>query len=146
VFIASSQGVLNESQARRFRSTCEHIDKLLAEIERIAEPTTPGRPFAHYVFDITPAQQVAVQSHVLQVRSVLVSFCEQFGIAPEEACIPTLRAVRSTLEFVEIGAEEVRPRHMWGYGAVSEEAAAALEAFALEIRLIIAELKHVLCS
>jgi hypothetical protein len=62
------------------------------------------------------------------------------GIPPVQPGIPLSRSIRTRLYSIDIAAEEIRPRHMRGYGRVSPAAATGLSSFADEMQTLVRDL------
>jgi hypothetical protein len=74
----------------------------------------------------------------------LVRVLDEQGINRPRADIPVSRSLHSTLTFVDIAAEELKPQYMRGYGEVPPAAAAALNGIAGELQGLIRQLDHYL--
>ena len=127
-------GPLNENQQRRLRVTCQHIDHLLSEIENALNEAASKAALPTYIPDITPAQQKAVEDYIACVREQLTQTLDNQGISPGPPGIPVSRSIRTRLCSIDIAVEEIRPRHMRGFGKVSTAAATELNSFAEEMQ------------
>lgn len=125
---------LNENQQRRLRITCEHIDRILSEIENILNEAGSEAAFPSYITDITAAQQRVVEDYIAGVRVQLTRTLDRQKILKNPPAIPVSRAIRSRLYSIDIAAEEIKPRHMRGFGKVSKTAATELNNFAGELQ------------
>jgi len=137
---------LNENQKRRLRVTCTHIDHLLTEMENGLNESSSNAAFPTYISDLTAEQQRAVEEYIAGVRTLLMQALDAQGIFPGTPSIPLSRAVRSRLFSIDISAEEIRPRHMRGYGAISADAATGLSVFADAMQTRANELHRVVCG
>jgi GTP-binding protein EngB required for normal cell division len=124
---------LNPFQANRLRVTCQHIDKLLSEIEQILNTTTSKAAFPRYAPDILPAQRRTVEDYIARVRAQLTRILEGQGTRREKASIPASRAVHSHLGAIHIAVEELKPKYMRGYGEVPESVATELNGIVGEL-------------
>jgi hypothetical protein len=134
VITPSYEGPLNDNQQRRLRVTCEHIDHILSDIENALNESASKAAFPTYITDITPEQQKDVEQYIEDVRARLIQTLDNLGVSPNPPGIPLSRAIRSRLYSIDISAEEIRPRHMRGYGKVSSSAATELSSFAGEMQ------------
>lgn len=125
---------LNENQQRRLRVTCEHIDRILSEIENVLGEAGSEAAFPSYIPDITVTQQRAVEDYIANVRIRLTRTLDRQGIPSNPPAIPISRAIRSRLYSIDIAAEEIKPRHMRGFGKVSATAATELNIFVGELQ------------
>lgn len=130
----SEHASLDENQERRLRVTCQHIDNILSEIESVLNETDSQAAFPTYIPDVTPAQQKVIEDYIACVRAQLTQTLEKQGISSNSPGIPVSRAIRSRLYSIDIAAEEIRPRHMRGYGKVSAATATELNRFAGELQ------------
>ena len=129
--------LLNESQQRRLAVTCRHVDRQLADLERVLEQSVSGSPFARYGDDLTPAQRALVSDHVRAIRAELLAVLARHGLSPAGAPVGAAYAARTQLAFVTIAIEELKPRYMRGYGAVPPEAAVELNGLVEELQRLV---------
>ncbi len=94
---SSTDGRLNEYQARRLRVTCQYIDKLLGEVEEILGASASKAAFPRYSGDIAPAQRRTIEDYIARIRAQLIRVLDGQGIRREKSQIPTSRAVHVTL-------------------------------------------------
>jgi len=128
---------LNEHQARRLLVTCQHIDKLLGQIEEILNTTTSKAAFPRYAADIVPAQCRTIQDYIARVRAQLIRVLNGQGIMPEKPSIPVSRAIHVMLLSIEIAVEELSPQDMRGYGAVPDSVATELNGIVGELTSLV---------
>jgi GTP-binding protein EngB required for normal cell division len=140
----AGDGLLNESQQRRLAVTCRHVDGQLADLERVLQQSVSGSPFARYTDDLTPAQRARISDHVRAIRAELLAVLARHGLPPAGARIGAAYAARTQLAFITIAVEELKPRYMRGYGAVSPEAATELNGLVEEIQRVVRLLDGVL--
>jgi GTP-binding protein EngB required for normal cell division len=129
-----SRALLNPHQQRRLRVTCQYIDKTLADVEGILSSAATKSTFQKYIADLQPAERRVVEDYIGRIRAHLVRVLKGQGIQPEPPSIPVTRAVHASLTFLDIAAEELKPKYMRGYGEVSEAAAAELNGIAGELQ------------
>jgi GTP-binding protein EngB required for normal cell division len=130
-------GALNDSQQRHLRVSCEYIDKLLSDMERVLHSAASQSPFPRYVADLTPAQARVIEDHIRRLRSQLLRALAWQHMEPDQPDIPATRAVTTKLAFIDIAIEELRPSYMRGYGTVSEDAIAELNGVVHELRSLV---------
>jgi hypothetical protein len=88
--VASALVELNESQARRVRVTCEYIDRMLVDVERVL--ALPGTPtlFPRYTPDIPPEPRAHLETAIAAIRASMQRALA--GVhAPTEDLIPASR-------------------------------------------------------
>ena len=139
-------GSLNENQVRRLRVTCQHIDKLLSEIEGILNESVSLAAFPSYTSDIAPAQRKTIEDYIARVRARLIRVLEGQGISRQQPWVPTSRAINVRLAGIDIAAEELKPKYMRGYGGVSAATATELNGIAGELQGLVARLDQYLAG
>ena len=122
----SREGHLNPYQQRHLLIACQHLDGLLAGMEEVLRSASSRRAFPKYIADVTAAQRKTIEDHIARIRERLLRVLEAQQLAPPTPEISALHAVRVNLDFLAIDVEELAPRYMRGYGAVSEQAAEEL--------------------
>ena len=130
-------GQLNEPQQRHLRVSCEYVDRLLCDIESVLHSAASKSPFPRYVVDITPAQSEAIEDQIQRMRTQLMRTLAWQEMEPQPPEIPATRAIMTDLSFVEIAIEEMKPRHMLGYGDVPQDAVSELNAVTDELRSVV---------
>lgn len=131
---------LNEHQVRRLRVTCQHIDKLLSDIEYTLNESASKTAFPHYIPDIPPAQRRTIEDHIARIRAQLVRVLDGQGIPREEPTIPASRSVHIDLVSIDITVEELKPKYMRGHGDVPPNVAVELNGIVGELHNIVARL------
>ncbi len=124
---------LNEHQVRYIRSTCEHIDRLLTDIEGALNGSTSKSAFPRYSTDFTPLQRQTIENFAAHLRAQLIRILSDLGIARNQPTVPVSRAIRGSLIAIDIAVEELRPKHMRAYGEISGNMTMELEGIAEEL-------------
>lgn len=135
---------LNENQERKLRITCQHIDKLLADIEDILNETSSKTPFPRHISDIAPAQRRTIENYIARIRAQLVRVLDGQGISRQEPSIPASRTIQFTLVSIDIALEELKPKYMKGHGKVSSSAATELNGIVGELQGLVTRLNRYL--
>ena len=125
--------MLNESQQRRLRVTCEYIDKQLSEIEAVMNQASSQAVFPRYASEIPQAQRKTIEGYLARIRARLLRVLEGQNIKQPKPSIPPAHALNVSLTFIEIAIEELYPKYMRGYGAVPESVAADLNGIVGEL-------------
>lgn len=136
--------LLNSNHQRRLSSTCRYIDKLLADMENALNISQSKLAFPQYSTDIGPGQARVVEGYIGRIRGQLVEVLDRQGIERPPADIPVTRSLHSTLTFIDIAVEELRPEHMRGYGEVAAGAAGELNGIAGELQRLVRHLDRYL--
>jgi len=118
---------LNPSQRNRLLVTCKHIDRLLGDIEATLNASVSNSVFPNYIEDLSSFQRKEIETQIARLRGKLLEVLASQSIAPEPAQISATHSIRVGLTFVEIAITELAPRHMRGYGVVSEQGATDLK-------------------
>jgi len=144
--VTSPPESLNENQVRRLRVSCQHIDRMLIEIENILNESESQAAFPPYISDISPVQRKTIEDYIARTRARLIRVLEGQGIALPLPDVPVSRAVRGRLYSIDIAAEELKPKHMQGYGTVSETLATELNGIAGELQSLVVQIDRQLAG
>ena len=139
-----SANSLNSNHERRLSVTCRYIDKLLADMESILSVSSSRLAFPQYIPDLTSAQRRVVEDYIGRIRAQLIRVLDGQNIERPSADIPVGRSLHSTLTFVDIAVEELKPEYMRGYGEVPPQAAVELNGIAGELQGLVRQLDHYL--
>ena len=113
----NEQTGLNPHQQRRLLVSCQYIDGLLASIERaLAGPSLS--PFPRYVQDLTSEEQGELRERLAQLRSQLVMFLTRHQIPIPHPSISARHSILTSLSYIDIAVEELKPQYLRGYGTV----------------------------
>ncbi|MGA8341723.1 MAG: dynamin family protein, partial [Candidatus Sulfotelmatobacter sp.] len=100
--------------------------------------------FPQYAPDLTSAQRRVIEDYIGRIRAQLVRVLDGQNIERPRADIPVTRSLHSTLTFVDIAVEELKPEYMRGYGEVPPAAAVELNGIAGELQGLVRQLDHYL--
>jgi GTP-binding protein EngB required for normal cell division len=131
--------MFNDNHQRRLLATFQYVDDLLAEACAHLEDGGAGRLFPGYVPDATAAQRQVIADYLARFRHVIRRFLKANRFPrgrPEQS---GLHALRVTLEFVRTSLDEVAPAYLAGYGALTPEAAAAMERLLAELGGVVSQ-------
>ena len=117
---------LNEYQLRALLVSCQHIDKLLGEIEGVLNSSQSASAFPKYIDDLSPLQHDTIADYLRRTRADLLRIAAEQDFVSKEAKIPASYSVHATMTFIEIAIEELSPDKMRGYGPMSKAGAAYL--------------------
>ncbi len=128
--------IFNEAQTRRLLVTFKHMDHSLENALRATTGEANDRALCpEYVLDVPTAQQAVLKEQFARFRDVLRLFLAQHRVAVRPST-SALAAIKTAIEFVRISLDEICPRGLSGYGALSPETAS-------EIRRLIDELSRI---
>lgn len=128
---------LNDNQKRRLRVSCEYIDKLLSDIESVLNTSTSGSPFPKYRDDLSLAQRKVAQDYIARIRAQLVRVLEGQEVPLSNERIGARHALRTTLEFIDIAVEELKPKYMRGYGELPAAVVPELNGIVGELQAVV---------
>ena len=141
---APERTALNESQQRNLIITCQHVNRLLADLEHAFVEAQSKSPFGRYVNDLAPVEQRLVQDYIARIRTQLVRVLSGQGLPPTPRQTGVRWSILTHLAYVDVAIEELKPHYMRGYGAVAPEASAALNGIVEELHGTIAQLTRYL--
>lgn len=144
--VDSDPDSLNENQLRRLRVSCQHIDRVLSEIESVLNESASRAAFPQYITDLSPAQRKTIEDYIARVRARLIRILEGQGIPVNPPSVPVTRAIRARLYSIDIAAEELKPKYMRGYGKVSDTVATELSGIAGELQGLVVHLEQQLAG
>ena len=124
--MVSDPETLNPHQQRRLRVTCQHLDGLLSAMEKVLSASASQSPFPKYIPDIPLARRKRLIDGIARMRVQLLHVLESQRIEVAPPSISAAYAIHSAMTFAQIAVEELAPKHMRGYGEVSQRAAAEL--------------------
>ena len=137
---------LHENHARYLRVTCQHIDKILSDIEGILNESASQAAFPTYSSDLAPAQRKTIEDYIARVRARLIRVLEGQNIVYKQPGIPVSRAIKGRLYSIDIAAEELKPKYMKGFGGISDTTATELNGIAGELQALVARLEQYLAG
>jgi GTP-binding protein EngB required for normal cell division len=138
--LATADNHLNEYQQRHLLVSCQYIDKLLGEIEHIAQVPSGETLFPSHTSTMTPMQRKVLQDYVSRIRSRLLTVLDGENLRPPAPHGQDVFSIRSTLTFVDIAIEELKPKYMRGYGAVPDALIPRIEGMVDELRTVVQKL------
>ena len=133
----SSSHMLNQAQQLHLRVNCQHMDKLLQDVEGILHAAESKSPFPRYRVDISPANARVLESYISRFRAQLVNTLAWQQMKLVQPAIAATHAVSTHLHFVDIALSDLRPSVMKGSGALSDEAATELSGVVRELGSLI---------
>ena len=138
--MGTREHALNEAQQQRLVVTCQHIDRLLRELEQSFADAQSNSPFRRFVNDLAPAEQRLVNDYIARIRTQLVRALQAQGLSPEPHRVAVRHAALTRLGYVEIDIEELKPHYMRGYGPITPEAEASLNGIVEELNAVVRQL------
>jgi len=127
-------------------STFQYVDNLLSEAERIMASAGSASPFQEYSQDTTPIQRKVTHDYVVRVREVMRHILEELNLPPKPPISGALWAARNHTAFAGIAVAEIEPKHMLGYGKLSDEDSQALNKIVAELNAVLNRLNAYLAQ
>lgn len=136
---------LNEHHRRRLLVSCQYVDRLLSNIESaIADRTASA--FPKYIQDMNEKERREAREQAANLRAQLLEFLQRWGIAAPAPAISARHSVLTSLSYIDIAVEELKPRYMAGYGpvpaALVPELASSVEDLQQAVKSTIATIKR----
>ena len=128
---------LNEHQARHLLASCQYIDGLLRDLDMILASSAAPAAFEKHINDTTPVERGVMRDYLVRLRLQLVRSLAVFGMSPAPPSISTRHAVRTSLGFVEIAVDELRPDDLRGYGSLDPSADTQINGMVEELLSVI---------
>jgi len=132
----------DDNHSRVLVNTFHHVDQRLTELEQKLEAASLRSPFHEYTTDLSPAQRKMIMSHIAVIQESMLQFLRDQGIPPRRNRTSIRRVAQTTLQFLHIAFEELRPKYLRGYGAVADEAARELNKFVTRIQALLDQMNH----
>ncbi len=109
---------LGESHLRRITSTLALMDQRLDEIERWAWGPLPSGPLYRWRQDLDPGTLRRIALEAGKVREEMARIIERLNLQPQERVAS--RAIQTGAIFSLVELEELEPRRIRAYGALTE--------------------------
>ncbi len=137
---------LNEFQQRHLLVSCQYIDKLLGEIQQTALASSSRALFPRHVATLTAVQKQVLGDYVARIRTRLLAVLDSQGLHPRRPDGNDVFAIRTTLTFVEVAIEELKPKYMRGYGAIPDAIVPQIDGIVDELGTIVRKLSEYLAE
>src|SRR5579871_2934817 len=119
--------LFNSNHQSRLITTFKYVDSLVSEAVARLDPPVARSPFANYAADATPVQHRVMSDFLVRLRDAMRRFSGDHGVGLPEPRVGAVWSVRVALAYAETAIEELRYRHMRGYGDMSGKAAEELD-------------------
>lgn len=131
---------LNENHKKNLLITFQHLDKILSEFECLLDVVIPRCALQHYVNDLDPDLRKAIEKSCDHLRKTMCRILEGKNIHADKPQRSVLNQIKVTLIFADMAIEELLPKHMKGYGQLSEAAENELNAMVAQLKDLIREI------
>jgi hypothetical protein len=125
---------LNENHQRRLLVSCQYVDRLLADIESVLAADSSLSPFPKYIPDLTAEEKQLAADRVARLRAKLVELLKARNVALPAPSISSRHSILTSLGYIDIAVEELKPRYLGGYGAVPQALVPELNRSAEEVQ------------
>ncbi len=124
---------LNPYQKRNLLATCQYADRLLSDIEAMANPKCSDSLFPKYMETLDPGRAKTILDDVARIRALLHRLLEEEGVKIPVPDLDPLHGIKVALTYIKIGFEECTPKRMKGYGEVPDNQIRALNNLVKEV-------------
>jgi GTP-binding protein EngB required for normal cell division len=143
---SSTGSSLNSNHVRRLLVSCEYIDRLLTDIETVLSASSSAALFHKYGDDLTPAQKKIVRDYIARIRAQMARVLAGQEIELPPPQISATHSIRTALDFIDIAAEELRPKYMRGYGEIPPSLVPELNGISGELQGLVQKLNAYLAQ
>jgi GTP-binding protein EngB required for normal cell division len=114
--------ILNEAQSRSIRCGFLDIHRRMADLEVLIQPGERPSALSQYINDLSPTEAKVVQDYFARIRTAMLGHLKDLDIALDFRRMSVRWTIETGLNFISIGAAELRPSKLRGYGELSQEA------------------------
>jgi GTP-binding protein EngB required for normal cell division len=118
---------LTENHERGLLASIQYALKLIRDCEEILASADHPNPLTRYVGGLAAPQRRIAEDYLQRLRQQIIRFLDVAQIAPPEPRVTAVHAIQTLMIFIEDALEEMRARHLRGFGAVSAEAERLLD-------------------
>lgn len=118
---------LTDNHRRHVLSSLAYVDGLLSEAEALVVGAETSALFPANGRDLNPAQRQATAAFIARFRQQLRKTLQELDIAVPEAKTSSAWTIRAILMSLTTIVEELRPRHLRGYGDLDMATAETLD-------------------
>jgi len=111
------------------------------DAERVMISVNTQSLFQRYVMDATPAQIQAFSSGATKIREAIRRAVEALDVSLDYSRILASNVLLNALHFSAVALDELKPKHMKGYGELSEEMGRKLEEIVSELQELIGRVR-----
>lgn len=125
---------LDERRKKALLLKFRQLDKILSEVECLAEGKRSSSPLSGYYEELDPEKKEVIQQYAAQLRVMMCRILDEKGIPIDVSLVEISWSINTHLNFMDMSVEEIRPKYMRGYGELTREAADELDAVATELQ------------
>ncbi|MGH8126539.1 MAG: hypothetical protein ACREPK_11920 [Rhodanobacteraceae bacterium] len=111
-----------------------HLDAVLAEVSALLAPVPRGALIAQCIDDVDADTRRRAEIGIAAVRGELCAFMTRHALRLEPPDLSARHAANAQLALTMVEATELGPRHLRGYGALTENEAEELAGLSERLR------------
>jgi len=135
---------LDERRKKALLLKFKHLDEMLSQVDRLAEGKGSSSPLSDRYTELDKEKEEAIQRYTALLRETMRRILEEKEIRIEAPPVDVIWSIHTSLNFMDMSAEEIRPKYMRGYGELTREAADELDAVATELQELLKQMQAVL--
>lgn len=125
---------LTENHERSLLASVQYAARLIRDCDDILAGASGSDPLSKYTKALSTPQEKIARDYLVRLREQLLRALRAVQIQPPPATIGAVHALHTALIFLDDTFEEMRGRHLAGYGAVSPEADRVLDGVVSELQ------------
>ncbi len=137
---------MNENHQHRLVGTLGHIDNLLGDARHILVAADATSPFAKYTQDASPVQRKVIDDYIGRLREAMSRVMTDLNLPRPAPVCGALWAAQACITSAQIAVAEMRPKHMLGYGPLSDADTKAIDDIAAELNAALARVMSYLAQ
>jgi GTP-binding protein EngB required for normal cell division len=131
---------LTENHERSLKASIGYAARLVRDCQDILAAADEADPFSRYAGALPPPQAKVAHDYLRRLRRQLLRAMDALGLPPPQPSVDSVRALTTTLIFLEDAFEEMRGRYLRGYGALSAETERALDGVVSDLQALVREI------
>lgn len=135
---------MTENHARSLLASLQHAASLLDSCDEALSSAASTDPFARFDDPLTGPEERVARDYLRRLRQQLQAAVRWLGLEPSRRRVGTRHALATTLLFLDDTFEEMRAARLAGYGPLSPDTAASIDATATALQALAAEFSRFL--
>jgi GTP-binding protein EngB required for normal cell division len=125
---------LTENHERSLLASVQYATRLIRDCDDVLAGASGSDPLSRYTKALSAPQEKIARDYLLRLREQLLRTLRALGIQPPFPSIGAVHALRTALMFLDDTFEEMRGRHLAGYGPVPQDADRVLDGVVSELQ------------
>ncbi|MCC7241878.1 MAG: dynamin family protein [Acidobacteria bacterium] len=125
---------LTENHERSLLASVQYAAKLIRDCDDVLTGAAGSDPLSRYATALSTPQEKIARDYLRRLREQLLRALKVVGLAPPAPFIGAVHALNTALMFLDDTFEEMRGRHLSGYGQVPAEAERVLDGVVSELQ------------